>query len=42
MTTQRGQQGAAGNSRRAEQLTVYGNSNITIAGHVRFRRLCLS
>ena len=32
----------AGNSRHASQLTVYENSNIIIAGHARFRRLCLS
>jgi hypothetical protein len=36
------QQIAAGNSRCAGQLTVYGNSNIMIAGYARFRRLCLS
>jgi hypothetical protein len=33
---------ASGNSRRTVQLTDYGNSNIIIAGHARFRRLCLS
>jgi len=33
---------ASGNSRHASQLTVYEYSNITIAGHARFRRLCLS
>jgi hypothetical protein len=33
---------AAGNSRHASQLTDYENSNIIIAGHARFRRLCLS
>jgi hypothetical protein len=36
------QQDAAGNSRPASQLTVYENFNIIIAGHARFRRLCLS
>src|SRR5436190_7134798 len=33
---------AAGSRRRAGQLTGYGNSNISIAGHIRLRRLCLS
>jgi hypothetical protein len=35
------QPGSSGNSRHAGQLTDHENTNIIIAAHPRFRRLCL-